>query len=47
MVIDAEFGLTPENAAVKIQTLLTQYPNTKTVILSLGTNQGNYGIMEL
>lgn len=41
MVMDAIFGLAPEDSLAVIQEMLQEYPNVDTVILSLGTNMGN------
>lgn len=45
MVMDATFGIAPEDAISHVQELVNQYPNVETVILSIGTNQGGQGVL--
>lgn len=45
MVMDATFGIAPEDTISHIQSLVEQYPDVKTVILSIGTNQGGQGVL--
>lgn len=40
MVLDAEFGLAPEDSFSMIQNLVQQYPDVDTVFISIGTNMG-------
>lgn len=45
MVIDAVFGLAPEDSIAMVNEMVQSYPDVDTVILSLGTNMGGAGIL--